>query len=243
MQTPRLRQPYQMTTMTSLPSPVNHSNLCSHQASKLPGSAPCGVDCSHSEMICPGDFVAQCVPRGSTSPGGVELENIFEDHGVSWPIIDEMFVLGLETYRRCLLLSQLVLSALQRINRRECAHLRDLAASADLPPNSALFSRQLFPTQLAGGPKEKITTLTLATSTPWQPQSYIHCKLRSARYPDRVPCQFPDPQQPARPLAGLLTATAALLARRQRHSAPLLHSAWTIWEVLTEEYRILGSVN
>ena len=38
MQTPRLTQPCQMTTMTSPPSPVNHSTLCSHQASKLPGS-------------------------------------------------------------------------------------------------------------------------------------------------------------------------------------------------------------
>ena len=39
-QTWRLTQPYQMTTMTSLPSPVKRSNLCSHQASTLPSSAP-----------------------------------------------------------------------------------------------------------------------------------------------------------------------------------------------------------
>ena len=32
-QTPRLTQPYQTTTMTSPPSPVNRSNLCDHQAS------------------------------------------------------------------------------------------------------------------------------------------------------------------------------------------------------------------
>ena len=41
-QTPRLTQPYQMTTMTSTPTPVNHSSPRSHQASKLPGSAPVG---------------------------------------------------------------------------------------------------------------------------------------------------------------------------------------------------------
>ena len=71
---------------------------------------------------------------------------------------------------------------------------------------------------------------------------YICIKLHSPRYPDPVPYQFPDPQQPARPLADLLTAIAALLARRQPHNAPLLHSAWTIREVVTEAHRILVSV-
>ena len=36
---------------------------------------------------------------------------------------------------------------------------------------------------------------------------------------------------------------APLLARRQPHNAPLLHSPWAIQKVVTEEYRILGSVN
>ena len=35
----------------------------------------------------------------------------------------------------------------------------------------------------------------------WQPQSTIHFKLHSVRYSD--PNQFPDPQQPARPLRSL----------------------------------------
>ena len=70
---------------------------------------------------------------------------------------------------------------------------------------------------------------------------HIHFTLHSARYPGLVPYQLPDPQQPARPLADLLTAIAAL-ARRQPHNAPLLHSAWTNQEMVTEEYCILGQL-
>ena len=72
---------------------------------------------------------------------------------------------------------------------------------------------------------------------------YIHIKLHSARNPDPAPIQLPDPQQPARSLTDLLSGIAALLARRQPHNAPLLHSARTVHKVLAEEYRILESVN
>ena len=62
---------------------------------------PCGADCFRLVMILPGDSVSHCVPRRSTSPGDFELENVFVDHEVSWPIIDERFALEVETYRRC----------------------------------------------------------------------------------------------------------------------------------------------
>ena len=65
--------PHQMTTMTSPPSPVNRSHLCSHQASKLPRSALTVQFCFLLAMIFPGDFVSQYVPRGSTSPFDLEL--------------------------------------------------------------------------------------------------------------------------------------------------------------------------
>ena len=39
------------------------------------------------------------------------------------------------------------------------------------------------------------------------------------------------------------TAIATLLAKRQLYNAPLLHSAWTVDEVITEACRILESVN
>ena len=48
-------------------------------------------------MIFPGDVVSQDVHRGSALPGDLELENIFEDHGLSWLTIDEMFALELAT--------------------------------------------------------------------------------------------------------------------------------------------------
>ena len=73
--------------------------------------------------------------------------------------------------------------------------------------------------------------------------AYIHIKLQSARYPGPAPFRLPDPWQPDSSLTDLLTAIAALLARSQLHSAPLLHSAQTVHEVITEEYRILESVN
>ena len=80
-------------------------------------------------------------------------------------------------------------------------------------------------------------------STPFAAAVYIHIKLHSARYPDPAPFQLPDPRQPARSLSDLLPAIAALLAGRRPHNAPLLHSAWTVHEVVAEEYRILESVN
>ena len=47
----------------------------------------------------------------------------------------------------------------------------------------------------------------------------------------------------APPLADLLTAIARLLARGQSHNASSLHTGWTIQQIVTEEYRILGTVN
>ena len=139
-QTPRLTQPHQMTTMTAPSSPVNRSNLCSHQASNCP-PLPTRAVCFRLVMIFPGDFVSQYVSRVTTSLGDLELDALFEDHAVSWLAIEEMFALEWATYRRCFP-AQRVLSALQRYNRRKCAHfLRDLAAQLDLSPHSAF----LFP--------------------------------------------------------------------------------------------------
>ena len=44
-----------------------------------------------------GDFANEFVPRSPVSPFDLELENILEDHGVSWQTVDEMFALDLET--------------------------------------------------------------------------------------------------------------------------------------------------
>ena len=176
--------------MTSLPSPVNRSNLCSHQASKLPSPAP-GAVCFRLVMICPGDFVSQNVLRGSASPGDLELDVIFEDHGVSWLTIDEMFALELVTYRRCFP-AQPILSALQRFSRRKCSHLlRDVAATADLPPHSALFSLQLLDLAHRWSEREDNDIFDVLP-----PAATVHIQIKfiSALHPDPDP--FPDPSNP-----------------------------------------------
>ena len=59
----------------------------------------------------------------------------------------------------------------------------------------------------------------------------------------RLHFQLPDPRQPARSLADLRTTLAAILGRRQPHNVPPLHTAQAVHEGVTEEYRILESVN
>ena len=134
---------------------------------------------------------------------------LFEDRGVSWLAIDEMFALEWAPYRRCFPAPP-ILSALQRYNRRKCAHLlRDLAATADLPPRSAFFSLQLLDLAHRWSERED-NEIHIFDVLPLTAAVYIQIKLDSALAPDPDP--FPDPQQPARPLADLLTAIARLQA-------------------------------
>ena len=115
---------------------------CSHQVSNR-WVPPFGVVCFLLAMAFPDDFANGFVPRSPVSPFGLELENIHEDHGVSWQVVDEMLALELETYRRCFPAQQAI-SALQRYNRCKCAFLqRDLAASwcALLPATSGSASQ------------------------------------------------------------------------------------------------------
>ena len=87
-----------------------------------------GMVCFQLAMAFPDDLTNGFVPRSLVPPFGVDVENIFEHHGVSSQVIDEMLAVELETYRRCFP-AQPALSALQRYNRRECAvFLLDLAA-------------------------------------------------------------------------------------------------------------------
>ena len=107
---------------------------------------------------------------------------------------------------------QPTLSALQK-----CAHLlRDLAATVDLPPHSSLFSLQLLDLAHRWSERED-NDIDIFDVLPLAAVVYIQIKLNSALAPDPDP--FPDPQQPARPLADLLTAITRLLARRQLHNA------------------------
>ena len=130
-QTPRLTQPYQMMTMTSLPSPVNRPYLCSHQASSCSLLPFTGHFASALEMMFPGDVVSRFASALPVSPGVPELDALFEHHGVSWPAIDEMFALDWATYRRCFS-EQPPLSFWQRYKRRRCARQQHGSKSSNV---------------------------------------------------------------------------------------------------------------
>ena len=109
--------------------------------------------------------------------------------------------------------------------------------------HGALFSQQLLDLTHRWWTERADTDIDIKDIHRLAAAVYIHMKLHSERYPGRAPFQLPDPLQPARSLTDLLTAVAALLARRKTHNAPLLHSAWTVKQVITEECRILESVH
>ena len=98
--------------MTSLPLPVHRSRSLQPISLNIGRHCPRGAVCFRIIVIFPNDFVSQYVPRGFVSPGDLELDVIFEDHGGSWLTIDEMFALDLVTCRLCVP-AQPILSALQ----------------------------------------------------------------------------------------------------------------------------------
>ena len=135
-------------------------------------------------------------------------------------------------------------ASLQRFNRGMCAHLlRDLAATADLPPHSALFPKQQLDLTHRWWSEAEGPDIDVNDVYPLAAADYISIKLYSAKYTDLAPFQLPDLRQPARSLTDLLTTLAAFPGRRQPHNAPPLHSAQTVHEVVAEEYRILESVS
>ena len=79
----RETRPYQTTMTTSPPSPVNRLRLCSHQVSRC---------------ACP---VGQFSSAFLTFPGDLELDALFEDHGVSCTVIEDMVTLERAVYQRC----------------------------------------------------------------------------------------------------------------------------------------------
>ena len=142
-------------------------------------------------MVFRGDFANESV-------FDFELENILEDHGVSWQIIGEVLAVELGTYRRCFP-AQPALSAMQRHNWRKCAFLlRDLAAAANLPPFGAL-SQQLLDLTHRWWTARADTDIDINDIHPVAAAVYTHIKLHSERYPGPAPFQLPRPS-PASPL-------------------------------------------
>ena len=131
-------------------------------------------------------------------------------------------------------------------NRGECAHLlRDLDATADLPPHCSLLALLLLDLTYRWWSESEGPDIEEGDVFASAAAAKIGIKLHSARYPDPAPFLRADPQprQPARSLTDLRTALAATIGRRQPHNVPPLHTAQVVHEVVTEEYRILDSLN
>ena len=111
MPTLRLTQHYLTMTMTLSPKRAARVSLCSHQVSN--SVVPPIRVCFWLAMVFLGDFANEFVPSCPVSHFDFALENILEDHGVSWQIVDEILALEVETYRRCFP-AQPALSASQR---------------------------------------------------------------------------------------------------------------------------------
>ena len=112
--------------------------------------------------------------------------------------------------------------------------LRDLAATVDLPPHSALFSQQLLDLTHRWWSEAEGPHIDEGDVYPLAAAACICIKLHSARYHDPAPLQLPDPQQPARSLTNPLTTLDAILGRRQPHNVPPLRSAQAVTEVELE---------
>ena len=97
---------------------------------------PCGRGCFRPAAQRAGRTL-----RSSVSSDDFHLKNIFEDNGEPGQHVNDMF--ERDVFQRCLSAQLARPTALQRFNRRKSA-LQDLAATADLPPHSVLFSQQLL---------------------------------------------------------------------------------------------------
>ena len=145
----------------------------------------------------------------------------------------DLLALKDDVFQRCLS-TQPDPTALQRSNRGKCAHLlRDLDATADLPPHCPLFALQLLDlthrwwSEPEGSDIEEGDVYSMATT------ACVGIELHSATYP--------DPR--SIPASRLLTALATALGRRQPRNVPPPHTAQAVHEVVVKEYCILDSVN
>ena len=78
-------------------------------------------------------------------PGDLELDALFEDHGVCFAVDEDMLTLERAVYHSDVLGNNYFSSGRQRINRQPCARfLADLVAAAVLPLHTADFPLQPF---------------------------------------------------------------------------------------------------
>ena len=179
-------------------------NLCSHSVSNCPVCRRASGRCCRPAMALPRNEQGRsvsCQCRSSTISTSKTISRTTGSQGNKCLICWRWRVTSFSG----VLSAQPAPIALQRSNRGKCAQKpRDFAATAELPPHSALFSQQLQDLthrwSEAEGPDIDVGDVyPLATAV------YICINLHSARYPDPASPQLPDPQQPARSLTDLLT--------------------------------------
>ena len=141
-------------------------------------------------------------------------------------VIVDMLTLERAVHLRCTP-GPLPLSDEQTFNRRKCVRfLQDLVAAAVLPPHSADFP--LRPLDFAQTLSDRRDNdIHIFDVLPLAAAVYIFIKTDPGR------AQVP---RHTGPLADLLAAIAGLLARRQRHNAP-------IQQITRAEFHILGGLN
>ena len=165
-------------------------------------------------------------------PGDMQLDALFEYHGVSWMVIEDMFAFERAIYQRCFP-AQLPLSS-----RGSTGRSAFTSCKTSLP---LLFSR--FTVQIS-----LFSTWTLAHVWSERRDNDIHIfdvlPLAAAVciFIKMDPARAQVPRH-TRPLADLPATIARLLARRQPHNAPSLHTGWTIQQILTVECHILEVLN
>ena len=169
------------------------------------------------------------VPRSLVSPFGQELENILEDHGLSWQIIEEMLALEVRD------LSALLSIATGSLNVAEVQYTRVRFPSAGSCRCSCpAASRCVFFSATSGSDSQEvdsessryplISTICIPTiCIPSQPQSTFtsSCNLRGIQV--RPDLQLPDSLQ----LSPLLDRTSHNCCQPPRQ-VPFLRSAWTL---------------
>ena len=180
MPTPRLTQRYQTTTTSPL-SPAIRLSLCSHQVPatwfapvwKRLFSAGDGSPARPREPVTSLPSVARrSSPREHLRRPRAFLAGCRRNAGTG------------EGYLSALSLGAADSFSIAEVHRRKCVFLlRDLAAAADLPPHSALFSQQLMDLTHRWRTEREDPDIDINDVQPLAAAVYVHIKLHSARYP------------------------------------------------------------
>ena len=140
-----------MTVKTSPLSPVNHLRHCSHRAPSRRCSSRWGEQ-SLSLLFS----------------GVVELDALFEDHGVCCAVVADMLTLERAAHHRCTPRDRY----LSQTDTGPTGRNALASWQISLPPPFSRHTLQIsilnFWTSLTRGPKGVTTTITSSTSFPWQ---------------------------------------------------------------------------